>query len=84
VTASVQMLLIVFEKHNEELKLRIGKDISASGVEKYERTRTRLCEFMKQQYNIDDIPLKEINFNFHLSQSGISLVCKSINFWVWS
>ena len=58
------MLLIVFEKHNEELKLRIGKDISASGVEKYERTRTRLGEFMKQQYNIDDIPLKEINYNF--------------------
>jgi hypothetical protein len=44
--------------------LRIGKDISASGVEKYERTRIRLGEFMKHQYNISDVPLKEINYNF--------------------
>lgn len=34
VKAQVQMLLVVFKTHNEELKLRIGKDISASGVEK--------------------------------------------------
>ncbi len=64
VIASVQMLLVVFKTHNEELKQRIGKDISASGVEKYERTRSRLHEFMKYQYNMDDIPLKEINYNF--------------------
>ena len=64
VKAQVQMLLVVFKTHNEELKLRIGKDISASGVEKYERTRSRLGEFMKHQYNMDDIPLKEINYNF--------------------
>ena len=63
VTASAQMLLIVFKRHNEELNLRIGKDISASGVEKYERTRTRLGEFLKYQYNLDDIPFKELNYN---------------------
>jgi len=24
------------------------------------------------------------NFIFHFSQSGIFMVCKSMNFWVWS
>jgi site-specific recombinase XerD len=64
VKPQVQMLMIVFKTHNEELKLRIGKDITAAGVEKYERTRSRLGEFMKHQYNMDDIPLREINYNF--------------------
>ncbi|MCG6190205.1 site-specific integrase [Maribellus maritimus] len=64
VKSKVQMLLVVFREHNEELKLRIGKDITAAGVKKYERTCTRLGEFLKHRYNIDDIPLKEIDYNF--------------------
>ncbi len=64
VKAKVQMLLVVFKQHNEELKLRIGKDITAAGVQKYERTETRLGEFLRYQYKIEDIPLMEIDYNF--------------------
>ncbi len=64
VKSKVQMLLTVFREHNAELRLRIGKDITAKGVQKYERTCTRLGEFMKHQYNIDDIPLKKVDYNF--------------------
>ena len=64
VKSKVQMLLVVFREHNEELKLRIGKDITAAGGKKYEHTCTRLGEFLRHRYNIDDIPLKEIDYNF--------------------
>jgi site-specific recombinase XerD len=64
VKPQVQMLMVVFKTHNEELKLRIGKDITAAGVEKYERTRSRLGDFIKHKYDMDDISLREINYNF--------------------
>jgi len=64
ITVKAQMLLIVFKNHNDDLSKRIDKDITASGVEKYKRTRKRLADFMMHQYKIKDIALKEINFNF--------------------
>lgn len=59
-----QMLLVVFEQQNEDLRKRIGQGISESAVGRYERTRKRLADFMKNQYNIRDIALKEINYSF--------------------
>jgi site-specific recombinase XerD len=64
VTVKMQMLLVVFKKHNDDLARRIGKGISKSAIEKYNRTRNRLANFMMLQYSISDIALKEINYNF--------------------
>jgi site-specific recombinase XerD len=64
VTVKEQMLLVVFKKHNEDLSKRIGKGISESGVGRYELTKNRLANFMEDQYNINDIALKEINYTF--------------------
>ena len=78
VKPQVQMLMVVFKTHNEELKLRIGKDITAAGVEKYERTRSRLGDFIKHQYNMDDIALERNQLQFYL------LVLKLILTTVWN
>ncbi len=64
VTVKAQMLLVIFNNHNDDLSKRIGKDITEAGVEKYLRTRQRLADFMMYQYRIKDIALKEINYNF--------------------
>src|SRR5680860_1487281 len=64
VTIKGQMLLVVFEMHNEDLSKRIGKDISESAVGRYELSKKRLTNFMKDKYNINDIALKEINYSF--------------------
>ncbi len=37
VKSKVQMVLTVFREHNAELRLRIGRDITAKGVQKYGR-----------------------------------------------
>jgi site-specific recombinase XerD len=59
-----EMLLDLFNRHNQELKAQIGKCISLDTYQKYLRTAKRLEEFMKYKYNISDISLKEINYSF--------------------
>lgn len=59
-----EMLLDLFNKHNQGLKAQIGKCISLDTYQKYLRTAKRLQEFMKYKYNISDISLKEINYSF--------------------
>jgi integrase len=58
------LLLELFDRHNKSLEVQIGKDVSRDTHQKYVRTRMRLEEFMKRQYNISDINLKEINHSF--------------------
>ena len=57
-------LLDLFDHHLDNLKARVGKDVSHDTHMKYLRTRTRLYDFMKYRYNISDINLKEINYSF--------------------
>lgn len=57
-------LLDLFDHHLDNLKARVGKDVSHDTHLKHLRTRTRLYDFMKYRYNISDINLKEINYSF--------------------
>jgi site-specific recombinase XerD len=64
ITVKRQMLLVVFEKHNTDLSKLIGRGITETAVGRYKLTRKRLADFIKVQYNINDIALKEINYSF--------------------
>jgi len=64
ITENKQMLIEVFKQHNEELIKRIGKGITIRSVDKYELSRKRLSCFIQYQYNINDIALNEIKYNF--------------------
>ncbi|KAA6309670.1 hypothetical protein EZS27_038886 [termite gut metagenome] len=57
-------LLELFQRHNEDVKKLIGIDKSKATYQKYEVTRTRLTDFIKERYNLSDIALKEINHLF--------------------
>lgn len=59
-----EMLLDLFNRHNQNLEAQIGKCIQLDTYQKYVRTAKRLEEFMKYKYNISDISLKEINHSF--------------------
>jgi site-specific recombinase XerD len=59
-----QNLLELFDLHNMERKLLIGKSISASTYDKYRITRNHLADFIGEQYGLPDISLKEINHKF--------------------
>ena len=53
-----------FEKHNEQYKLKVGTTSTWKTYTRYELTKNRLIEFLKKQYNLEDIPVKEINTIF--------------------
>ncbi len=64
ISENKQMLVEVFKQHNEELEKRIGKGITKRSVDKYELSRKRLACFILHQYNIKDIALNDIKYNF--------------------
>ena len=64
VTVKKQMLLEVFRQHNDEMSKLVGIGKSKDTLQKYQRTYRCLESFMKHQYTINDIALKEINYSF--------------------
>jgi site-specific recombinase XerD len=64
VTARQETLLGVFSQYNENLKRLQGINKSKTTIEKYDRAYRRLAGFMLTRYNITDIALREINYQF--------------------
>lgn len=63
-TENHEMLLNLFQKHNDDVKQLIGLSKSASTYQKYEVTRKHLANFIQAKYNLSDIALKSINNMF--------------------
>ena len=59
-----KMLLEVFKEHNAKYRELIGKDVVKATVLRYERTVRYLEEFLKKEYQLNDIPLYNINHEF--------------------
>ncbi len=59
-----RMLLQIVQQHNDDIKKLIGKDYSRATWIKYETTRKHLSEFLKWKYNLSDINIKELGFEF--------------------
>lgn len=56
----VRMLLEVFKEHNKKCRELLGREYVLGTILRYERTVTYLSEFMKEKYNISDIPMKNL------------------------
>lgn len=59
-----KMLLEVFSEHNAKYRELIGKEVVKATVLRYERASRYLEEFMKEEYKMNDIPLRNINHEF--------------------
>lgn len=59
-----KMLLEVFNDHNKKCRDLLDKDYVLGTVLRYERTVRYLSEYLKQEYNLSDIPLKDITDAF--------------------
>lgn len=60
------MLLEIFNDHNKKCCDLLDKDYVLGTVLCYEMTVRYLSEYMKQQYRINDIPLKDLTDEFIL------------------
>lgn len=63
-TTKQRTLMELFKKHNEDARKLVGISKADATLAKYDRGYRRLEEFMKAQYNIEDIALKKVNHMF--------------------
>ena len=54
----------VFQQHNENMKLLIDVEFSKGSYKNYETTIKHLRNYIKTKYNINDISLNKINYDF--------------------
>lgn len=59
-----RMLMEVFTEHNEQMKALIGQEFSPLTLERYETSFRHAQEFMRWKYKIDDIDIKQLNYEF--------------------
>lgn len=64
ITQREESLLKLYEQHLEDTKKLVGLSKADPTYRKYERMYRRVVEFMKKKYNITDIPLREIRYQF--------------------
>ncbi len=59
-----QTIILYFDKYNDQYKLKVGTTSTRRTYTRYLLTRERLAEFMKQRYNLSDMPINEITVSF--------------------
>ncbi len=57
-------LITVFKSHNNQVRKLVGKEYAAGTLERYITVRKHLESFMKHQYKVSDMSLKNINHQF--------------------
>lgn len=64
VTERPRMLLEIFEHHNKQMKELIGQEFSPLTFERYTTSKKHTHEFIKWKYNVDDMNINDLNFEF--------------------
>lgn len=59
-----KMLMQVFAEHNSEVKQLVGNQYSQSTWKRYNTSYRHTKEFLKAKYNLDDIPVRKLDFKF--------------------
>jgi integrase len=59
-----RMLMEVFQQHNDQMKALINQEFSPLTFERYETSYRHTVEFMKWKYDIEDIDIKQLNYEF--------------------
>lgn len=57
-------LIVIFEDHNKRMKELVGKEFSINTYKKYETALNHTKEFLKHQYNLNDISIKQVDIAF--------------------
>ncbi len=64
VTERPRLLLEIFEHHNKQMKELIGQEFSPLTFERYTTSKKHTHDFMKWKYNVDDMNIKDLNYEF--------------------
>ncbi|MBZ0245127.1 MAG: site-specific integrase [Cyclobacteriaceae bacterium] len=64
ITERPRMLLEIFEHHNRQMKDLVGQEFSPLTLERYTTSKKHTRDFMKWKYNVDDMNIKDLNYEF--------------------
>ena len=59
-----RMLVPIFQHHNNQLKKLINKEVAPGTIERYETTLKHIKDFLKHQYEKEDIAIEKIDHAF--------------------
>ncbi|ARV14870.1 site-specific integrase [Polaribacter sp. SA4-12] len=59
-----KMLLIIFQDHNNQVEKLVGKDFAPGTLERYKTAKKHVQAFIKLDYNLEDINIKDVNHKF--------------------
>ena len=59
-----KMLLIIFQDHNNQVERLVGKDFAPGTLERYKTAKKHVQAFIKLEYNLEDINIKDVNHKF--------------------
>ncbi len=65
-STSQKTLIEAFNYHNDILKRQMGSTYAPATLNRYQTTLDHTKRFLKQHYKYNDIPLKELKYNFIL------------------
>ena len=58
------MLIGIFQQHNDEIKILIGKDYAAATHVRYETSLKHTADFLKWKYKVSDLDIRKIDHEF--------------------
>ncbi|HSI69793.1 MAG TPA: site-specific integrase, partial [Gillisia sp.] len=59
-----KMLLEIFQEHNDKVNRLIGQDFAAGTAERYRTAKMHIENYIKKEYKIKDIPVKDVDHKF--------------------
>ena len=59
-----KMLLVIFQGHNNQVERLVGKDFAPGTLERYKTAKKHLEAFIKLEYKLEDINIKDVNYKF--------------------
>jgi integrase len=59
-----RMIMEVFKQHNDQMKALINQEFSPLTFERYKTSFRHTQEYMRWKYQIDDIDIKQLNYEF--------------------
>lgn len=63
-TAKIKMLLPIFKEHNRRIAALVNKEYAPGTLERYNTSLKHTVDFLKWQYKIADIDIREIDHEF--------------------
>lgn len=64
ITDDRKLILEIFQKHNQEMEALVGKEFAPGTLERYKTSYDHTKAFIKWKYNVEDIELKKLDYDF--------------------